>query len=206
LSSTSFSTGAVAVAYAGGYVYVFAVKSADSNIAFRRATASAFGVVGSWSAWTNIAPPGSSFGSAVYGVGAAAVSGSKIAIATAPIDGGPECLGATATVTGSGSVTGWSAISGCAQAGFSAPAMMSTGSTGTNGARMVVETNVGGGTLGLSTATSSTGTWSSLTAVPMAGCAATSSPAITEHSSAGKFILATTCNGSEDMSWRVVTP
>lgn len=200
LSVSGFSTSQPALAFAGNYLYLFVKKNSDNQIWFKRNLTSTSGYnPANWSAWQMIPAPSGSFGGSLAGgVAAAAVSNTRIVAVSASSIGGTECLASQVTI--SGSPTAWSPIAGCTKAAFSIPSMTSS-DEGNGGGRMAFTTSANVVRLGSGSANGTT--WS-FTNMPADGCVAGGIPAITQLEN-GTFVLATTCNGSENMSWRHLT-
>lgn len=196
---TDVSVASPALAYANGYLYLFARRLSDNRLVYKRnpVTSRSYSFSNWSSTWASLGTE------AVFGIGAAAVSSSTIGIVASRFDGSTTCRSLTLNVSSAGTVaSSWASISGCSLSPYSIPAMVGTGPGGTSGARVVLFGSDGT----LKTGTSSNGTSYALSQVPTNGCTPTSNPTVTQYTSSGLIALGTTCNGSENLSWRTLTP
>lgn len=197
---SGFGSTQPALAYANGWLYLFAKKSFDNKVYFKRNNVSSGYSFANWSSsWTVI-------GTELLGgtVSAAASGSNTITIAGSRLDatGNPSpCVvnsitASTAAIANTGS---WTSLPQCSP--FSTPGLATTAS-GTGPARMVIwasdntlKTTTGAGT-----------SFSGFTSLP-SGCTPVSDPAITEITSSGEMAIGTTCSGSSSVvSWIKRTP
>jgi hypothetical protein len=200
MSDATFAVAQPALAYANGWLYLFAKKS-DNIVYFKRnfVTAFAYNPANWSSSWTAVGSIPMS------GIAAAAVSSTTITVAATANDASTNCRVVNITAsTGAIVGGGWTFLSTstCAWEAMSTPAMTAIGTGNTSGAQVVAfgtDNNL------YTASTGGNNTSWSWTEVPPGSCTpGGANPGITQYNTGGpseSLAIGTACSLSENLSW-----